>query len=380
MGVALHWGWVGIRILGWILFALAVCRWLASWIVRRVRRWRYGPPATAGDTAPTRRPLDLTGDPALIERIEASDVPLPLHRLAIARIERRDGTWDIRTAFHDCDDADLFEVGSISKALTGLLIADAIDRGELGLDDPLESSLPELTGRPIGRRTLAELVTHTVGLPRNGGGIRVFVPALVGVFLATNVDAGISRRMILRWSRRAHLRDGYRYSNLGGGLGGLVVAAAAGRAYPDLVAERLVGPLGLQDTVVPTSVAVQPKGWTDLGTRSQPWVSEGFAPAGGVVSSLRDMVVVARRILDGTCVGQSATHHVAGQHGIFWVVDERRRRVWHNGETGGYHAMLALAPEDGAGVVVLGDTAVDYDGLAFELLRDSAADVGRAVR
>jgi CubicO group peptidase (beta-lactamase class C family) len=63
----------------------------------------------------------------------------------------------------------VFEIGSITKVFTSLLLAIAVERGEVGLDDPLVEHLPRGTrvpmraGRPI---TLVNLATHTPGLPR----------------------------------------------------------------------------------------------------------------------------------------------------------------------------------------------------------------------
>ena len=58
-----------------------------------------------------------------------------------------------------------FELGSITKTVTGLLLAEAVERGEVALDDPLGRHLAELAGTPIGEVTLRELATHEGGLP-----------------------------------------------------------------------------------------------------------------------------------------------------------------------------------------------------------------------
>ena len=58
----------------------------------------------------------------------------------------------------------VFELGSITKAVTGLLLADAAVRREVALDEPLAACLPG--ARPRAPITLQELATHTAGLPR----------------------------------------------------------------------------------------------------------------------------------------------------------------------------------------------------------------------
>ena len=57
------------------------------------------------------------------------------------------------------------EIGSITKALTGLVVADAVRRGELSLSAPVATYLPELAGSPAGTVTMRELITHHGGIP-----------------------------------------------------------------------------------------------------------------------------------------------------------------------------------------------------------------------
>ena len=59
----------------------------------------------------------------------------------------------------------LFELGSIAKTFTGMLLADAETRKEMTLEDRLAQHLPELAGTPAGDITLFELATHSSGLP-----------------------------------------------------------------------------------------------------------------------------------------------------------------------------------------------------------------------
>ncbi len=63
----------------------------------------------------------------------------------------------------------VFEIGSATKVFTGLLMADAVERGEMKLDDPISKYLPSSVKIPTrnGRQiTLLDLATHTSGLPR----------------------------------------------------------------------------------------------------------------------------------------------------------------------------------------------------------------------
>jgi CubicO group peptidase (beta-lactamase class C family) len=63
----------------------------------------------------------------------------------------------------------VFEIGSVTKVFTALLLAIAVQRGEARLDDPVSEHLPDgsrVPRRGDGEITLLDLATHTSGLPR----------------------------------------------------------------------------------------------------------------------------------------------------------------------------------------------------------------------
>lgn len=67
------------------------------------------------------------------------------------------------------DDRTLWEIGSVTKVFTALLLADAVVRGEVALETPIAELLPpdvELPGGAARRITLEMLATHRSGLPR----------------------------------------------------------------------------------------------------------------------------------------------------------------------------------------------------------------------
>ncbi|MGH3154822.1 MAG: serine hydrolase domain-containing protein, partial [Streptosporangiaceae bacterium] len=138
----------------------------------------------------------------------------------------------------------IFEIGSVTKVFTALLLADLAERGELRLTDAAARYLP---GGGSGQVTLADLATHTAGLPR--------LPPRLGWFaLASPRDPYV--RYPAGWLIRAGGRslcaasrpNPYTYSNYGYGLLGHLLGQAAGAPYEALVAERICGPLGLGDT------------------------------------------------------------------------------------------------------------------------------------
>ncbi|MFD0278280.1 serine hydrolase domain-containing protein [Kitasatospora sp. NPDC127111] len=144
-----------------------------------------------------------------------------------------------------------FELGSVTKTFTGLLLAEMAARGEVGYDDPIDRYLPAdaAPGYPHERPiTLLHLATHTSGLPRLPVGL---LPALAPRWF-THPYATFGPAHLLRALPRTPVRGTpgvqVRYSNLGCGLLGLLLANAAGQRYDDLLEARVCRPLGLVDT------------------------------------------------------------------------------------------------------------------------------------
>ncbi|WP_374456385.1 serine hydrolase domain-containing protein [Nocardioides sp.] len=272
------------------------------------------------------------------------------------------------------------ELGSVSKGLTGLLWRDAVARGEVAATAVLADHLA--VGGPVGSIKLADLATHTSGLPRLAGGdavrrtwelwregrnpYREDLPTLL---------AQVEHVRIRRAGRPS-------YSNLGFQLLGHAVAAAAGTTYADLVAQRLAAPLGLVDTYVPTSTAgvrpgaVAPR--NRVGRVVEPWANEAVAPAGGVRSSAADLAVLLRALLDGTVPGADALEPrvpFAGKQriGAGWLTGDllRREVTWHNGGTGGFRSFVGIDRSHGVGVALVSASTRSVDGAAARLLAEA---------
>ncbi|WP_229927430.1 serine hydrolase domain-containing protein [Kitasatospora indigofera] len=144
-----------------------------------------------------------------------------------------------------------FEIGSVTKTFTALLLAEMAARGDVRYDDPIDRYLPAdaAPGYPHERPiTLLHLATHTSGLPRLPVGL---TPAAVPRWF-TKPYATFGPSHLMRALPRTPVRGTpgaqVRYSNLGCGLLGLVLANAAGQRYEELLLSRICGPLGLVDT------------------------------------------------------------------------------------------------------------------------------------
>ena len=283
------------------------------------------------------------------------------------------------TLHHIPEDGDV-EIGSVTKGVTGLLYCDAVERGEVAPDDPLDRHLP-LTGCAAGTVTLEALSQHRSGLPR--------LPAIDGLLGRSwrmwrhgQNPYGDTLAELLEQTRATKVgRPKASYSNLGFELLGHAVAAAAGTSYADLVRERVAGPLGLSSWYVPATAAeLSPRavpGHARGGRAAEAWTGEGLGPAGGIRSTVAGLATFAGALLDGKAPGSSAldpTTRFAGpavRIGAAWITTEVRGRhlTWHNGGTGGWRSFVGLDREAGRAVAIVRAGPRSVDRVGMDLLR-----------
>lgn len=321
-----------------------------------------------------------TGDPLLLaqlEDLEDAGMLTGHHDVAVAALDL-DAPQPLRLADLGASATTRMEVGSLTKALTGLVIADAVERGELSLDAPVETYLPELRGSDAGSVTMGELVAHRSGYADFGSSTlrRAAWSAPLGRnWIGTDLDD------TLREARSGNLagRGSFAYSSLGAATAGQATAAAAGMSYPDLMRTRLFAPLGMTDTAIQVGQPLVPNGTTPSGLPAQPWVFDGYAPAGAAVSTVKDLSILATALLNGTAPGMDALTPTAATDqsntavGAFWRVSQWQNGqtiTWHNGQTAGYTSYFGLDRAHGTAVIVLSDAAVDpgTTNLGIELL------------
>ena len=321
-----------------------------------------------------------TGDDTLLARVESERAGAlsGFRDLAVATVDL-DAATPVRFAGLGADETTRMEIGSLTKAMTGLVIADAVERGELRLDAPVATYLPQLHGSEAGTVTMRELVTHTAGYVAFGPETtaRGFWAAPLGQnFFSTDVA------QLIEEARAGTLdtRGTYVYSTLGAATAGLAVAAATGMSYPELMRTRLFEPLGMTDTAVETDRNAVDGGWSASGLPVEPWVLGAYAAGGGVVSTAHDLTVFAAALLDGSAPGLAAMDPVAPagaddtRVGMFWHVSDwstGQTVTWHTGQTGGYTTYFGIDRADRTAVIVLSDVS---NPASSDLGRDLLAD------
>jgi CubicO group peptidase (beta-lactamase class C family) len=276
----------------------------------------------------------------------------------------------------------IFQIGSVTKVFTALLLADMAERGQVRLSDPATRYLPagERRSQPAASAvpaahaseqvTLAALATHTSGLPRLPRSLRWYALASPRDPYA-RYPAWQFRRDARR-ALRAAKGGGYAYSNFGYGLLGYLLGQAATEPYEALVAERICGPLGLADTAFEVPVAARMAQGHQRGRPVPPWRMGPLAAAGGLYSTAEDLARLLRACLTaGTRppgIPLAATIRVTlaprmkipgGEIGLAWhhAHSGNRTITWHNGMTGGFSSMIAFDPARRLGVAALANSA-----------------------
>lgn len=267
----------------------------------------------------------------------------------------------------------VFEIGSITKTFTGVLLAEAVRRGEVALEDPVAKHLPAGTRVPTrgGKEiTLLDLATHRSGLPR--------MPAEWTAPDPENPYASYRPEDVLQFlatHELAHDIGTQRYSNYGAGLLGLALVRAAGaKDYKTLVKTRILQPLKLRDTSFQRPERGMSVGHAKGGEPVPYWDVDGLAGAGGLNSTVGDLLTYldahagpARSDLERSMRAAQLPQRDIGKGvwkiGMLWQMRERNGRwiVSHGGGTGGYGAFVAFDPQSGAAVAALGNTD-DFDG------------------
>jgi CubicO group peptidase (beta-lactamase class C family) len=280
----------------------------------------------------------------------------------------------------------VFDIGSLTKLFTALLLSDLATRGQVALDDPVARHLPDSVhvpvhvARPI---TLADLATHTSGLPLRPSNLISSDP--------DNKYAGYSVDLLSQFLGSFQLaRDpgsAYEYSNVGYGLLGQALEHELGQPYADAIQARITGPLGMRDTRIVPTPAMQAReaiGYSGDLVRVPHWDFAALEAAGALRSTARDLM----RFLDA----ELGTRHTALDHAFAALLATRRPGgmppstfialgwnilvsnghdiAWKNGSVGGYRAFIGFDARTRVGVVALAnaETAVGADDIGLHVL------------
>lgn len=274
----------------------------------------------------------------------------------------------------------LFPVGSCTKSVTALAIAQLVDRGDLAFDDPVTAYVDHFSNAPGEPITVAELLSHTSGMPTDGNSTALVTP------VPFSGEGDLRRYVADSADRRLAGEELFMYYNTGYIVLGRVLEAVTGRRFADYVAEHVHEPLGMdrsafdRDRVHADDDAARTYAMREDGPEGVPFThDELIHPPGGMASSARELSRYLRammhggafdgeRVLSERLVAELQTPSATRArlldgaergYGYGWQTlpllgDEL---VWHSGSVGVSTAFMGYLREADLGVVLLCNTA-----------------------
>ncbi|WP_145046688.1 serine hydrolase [Paenibacillus xylanexedens] len=255
----------------------------------------------------------------------------------------------------------LFEIGSITKVFTSILLLAMEEENVLSSDDMVGKFLPNVKNDYLNKITLKNLATHTSGLPilatnhnmakKRSDPYSMYTEEDLTAFLATaDFTDGI---------------DSFGYSNLAVGLLGNILCKVSGRTYDELLKRYITEPLKMKETAVLLNSEQNSRflnGHASTGKRVPHWNLAIHEGAGGIKSSIRDMSLLVQANLNddhplASILARSHLPNAIGNANLYfgWGGDEILDKdiLWHNGGSAGFNSYLAFNKELRVGVVLL---------------------------
>jgi CubicO group peptidase (beta-lactamase class C family) len=286
------------------------------------------------------------------------------------------------------DGRTIFEIGSLTKVFTAVLLELAVERGEVKLADPVAIYLPPSVKLPTrnGRQiTLLDLATHRSGLPVVPDDIKPKDPAnYYADYTIQQMYAFLSRYKLPR-----DIGSEFEYSNLGFGLLGQALARREGADYEAMVVKRVCQPLGMADariTLTPELRARLASPYSPDLTVAENWDLPVFAGAGALRSDVDDLLKFISANLELTPLDLTpalrATQTIRERAdspfmdvGLGWEIVRKHPPpvILHAGGTGGYASFIGFDKAARKGVVVLSNTSNDVHDIGLHLLNPQYA-------
>ena len=337
-------------------------------------------------------------EPFIEWHMENKDIPA----VSIALVDDQEIVWARGFGYADPGDSTpatahtVYRVGSVSKLFNDMAVMQLVERGELELDTPVTTYLPEFSpanpyDKPI---TLRQLMSHRAGLVREppvGNYFDDTEPSLAAMVASLNSTT-------LVYEPETTIK----YSNAGVATVGYMLERMQGVPFAKYVEDAVLAPLGMRHS----AFEPEPQLIEDLAT-AQMWAYDGrsfeaptfqlgMAPAGSMYSTVIDLggfmsALFAGGIHDGTAVigqetlaamwqPQFAPAGATNGYGLGFNVGllDGHRRIGHGGAIYGFATELALLPDEKLGAIVV--ATKDGANAVTDLIADLALRSMLAVR
>jgi CubicO group peptidase (beta-lactamase class C family) len=270
----------------------------------------------------------------------------------------------------------VYEIGSLSKVFTAILLSNLVEEGTITLDQPIALFLPDTLKKngELSKITFQMLANHTSGLPR--------LPDNLDKVKGFNehdpyktYDKKALYNYLASFKNKKNPGEEYEYSNLGYAVLGDIICSIDKKSYDQLVKDIICKPLEMSNTfqVLDPKRKDTFKVYNKEGQEVIPWSFDAFGPAGGLKSTLEDLLKFANAQFK---MPQTPLENAMANTRLFtfflppdtdlglaWhmnLIDDLTV-YWHNGGTAGSSSYLALSPDKKSGVVILSNSAISAD-------------------
>lgn len=259
-----------------------------------------------------------------------------------------------------------YEIGSITKTFTAILVSKAIEEERINLDDSISNYL-ELENRYYP--TIKRIITHTSGLKP----YYLSLQKIKNYFAGGNDFYNISKEQLLKELNKTRLEErdyNFNYSNFGVSALGLVLEKVYDKNYNELLEEYLQQ-LDMNNTTIATGT----------GNLSGYWKwneNDGYIPSGAIISNIEDMskyletlitsdenyvINVAEPLTDINV--ENEIYNMLDVNidsvGMTWMIDNKNNIIWHNGSTTNFNSYIGFNRKKKIGVVVLSNISPQKD-------------------
>ncbi|TAG90116.1 MAG: DUF3887 domain-containing protein [Bacteroidetes bacterium] len=281
------------------------------------------------------------------------------------------------------DNNTLYEIGSVSKTFTALLLAQAVENKKTTLNTPINTYLPknipslEYNNKKI---TLENLANHSAGLPRLPDNL-LNNPNTISTNPYKNYTEKDLFDFLEKYKLTKEILKQYEYSNLGFGLLGTILEKINKKTYEEQIISQICKPLNMQNTKITLNEKDKnqyfAQGYDEESNAVSSWEFQSLAGAGAIRSNVEDLLNYVsaylnppKKMANAMNLTQKLTFEF-GQNkvGLGWhIIKIKENEVWqHAGGTAGFRSVAAFCPTTKNAIVVLSNDT-DEVNIGFEIL------------
>ena len=304
---------------------------------------------------------------AIKERLKQLDAPAPVG-LAYATVDEgkivNKGNWGLMQKGEDTPVSaeTQFMIGSISKSFTALGIMQLVEQGRVSLDAPVANYLPDFAGKPAGRPTIRQLLSHTSGFSTLQGNQNQADKSMD--------ENAIERQVALLADIKPEYEPetGWDYSNNNYQILGRIVEVVSGERFPDYIQTNVLDAAGMSNSYVHPDgddgkLATGHRAWFG-GQRAmeENLTGSSVAAQGGIISTTTDMARYLAIMMNGeddilSAAGKTLMMQPANssspRYGLGWFLNTDDGLVFHSGANAGYEALATMKLAEQKGTIVL---------------------------